>query len=290
VSASTREPSYDTQDPSEWRDQIATYGYVVVRDVVPPENLRAVIDDMWRHTGADPDDSESWYRPDIIRTVGMVEMYQYQSMWDNRQDPRLYDVFRAIHGTDALWVSLDRVGFKPPVNPAHPEYDHKGMIHWDTDMSQYPDIPFRVQGVLALTDTEPDMGGFQCVPETYQHLEDYLATQTADQIRSRNPDYSAFTVTRPRLAAGDLLVWTTQLLHGNGHNTSGRPRFAQYVSMNPVGTDETSRQERIHAWQANTHPSGAPFPGDPRRVEEQRTARAELTPLGRKLLGVDLWA
>jgi len=60
--------------------------------------------------------------------------------------------------------------------------------------------------------------------------------------------------------------------------------------MNPAGTDETSRQERIHAWQTNTHPSGAPFPGDPRRVEEQRTARAELTPLGRKLLGVDLWA
>lgn len=141
MSASTREPSYETQDPSEWRDQITTYGYVVVHDVVPPENLRAVIDDMWRHTGANPDDSESWYRPDIIRTVGMVEMYQYQSMWDNRQNPRLYDVFRAIHGTDALWVSLDRVGFKPPVNPAHPEYDHKGMIHWDTDMSQYPKYP-----------------------------------------------------------------------------------------------------------------------------------------------------
>lgn len=60
MSESIREPSYDTQDPSEWRDQIATYGYVVVHDVVPPKNLQAVIDDMWRHTGADPDDSESW--------------------------------------------------------------------------------------------------------------------------------------------------------------------------------------------------------------------------------------
>ena len=45
-------------------------------------------------------------------------------------------------------VSIDRVGFKPPDTPSHPEYDHKGMIHWDTDMTKYPDLPFHVQGVL----------------------------------------------------------------------------------------------------------------------------------------------
>ncbi|SDS28648.1 Phytanoyl-CoA dioxygenase (PhyH) [Actinopolymorpha singaporensis] len=289
MTASTREPSCDQRDSAEWRDQIMKYGYVIVHDAVPADDLQAVIDDMWRHTGASPDDPDSWYRPDVIRPVGMVEMYHYQSMWNIRQSPRVYEIFKAIHGTDRLSVSIDRVGLKPPVDPRYPEYDHKGMIHWDTDMTQYPDIPFRVQGVLALTDTEPDMGGFQCVPEIYQDLEAYLKTQTPERIASRNPDYSAYTVTRPRLAAGDLLIWTTRLLHGNGHNTSQRPRFAQYLSMNPVGTDEAARQQRIQCWQANTHPSGAAFPGDPRGIEEKRSAPAELTPLGRKLLGVDLW-
>ena len=71
----------------------------------------------------------TWYRRDVIRPVGMVEMYHYQSMWNNRQDPRIYEIFRAVHGTDELAVSIDRVGLKPPDNPAHPEYDHKGMIH-----------------------------------------------------------------------------------------------------------------------------------------------------------------
>jgi len=283
--------THDPQSPAEWRDHIKQYGYVVVHNAVPPENLAATLEDIWRHTGADPADPETWYRPEIIRPVGMVEMYHYQSMWNNRQHPHLYEIFRAVHGTDQLAVSIDRVGFKPPVHPRHPDYDHKGMIHWDTDMTRYPDIPFHVQGVLALTDTEANMGGFQCIPETYQHLEEYLATQTREQIASRNPDYTGYAITKPRLAAGDLLIWTTLLLHGNGHNTSDKARFCQYISMNPAADlSEASREQRIACWRNNTHPAAKAFPGDPRRIEEQRAAPAELTDLGRKLLGLDPWA
>jgi Phytanoyl-CoA dioxygenase (PhyH) len=257
---------------------------------VPEENLQATIDDIWRHTGANPDDPATWYQRDVIRPVGMVEMYQYQSMWNNRQHPHLYEIFRAIHGTDELAVSIDRVGLKPPDSPDHPEYDHKGMIHWDTDMTKYPDIPFHVQGVLALTDTEPDMGGFQCIPETYQHLAEFLKTQTPEKIASRNPDYTGYSITRPRLAAGDILIWTSLLLHGNGHNTSNKVRLCQYVSMNPAaGLSAEARQARIETWRNNTHPATRSFPGDPRRIEEQRSSPAELTDLGRKLLGLDPW-
>jgi ectoine hydroxylase-related dioxygenase (phytanoyl-CoA dioxygenase family) len=281
---------HDPQSPAEWRDHIARYGYVIVHNALPKENLQATIDDIWRHTGSDPDDPDTWYRRDIIRPVGMVEMYHYQSMWNNRQHPRLHEIFSAVHGTPQLAVSIDRVGLKPPDNPAHPEYDHKGMIHWDTDMTRYPDIPFHVQGVLALTDTEPEMGGFQCIPETYQHLDEFLKTQTQEKIASRNPDYTGYSITRPRLAAGDLLIWTSLLLHGNGHNTSNRVRLCQYISMNPAAsmTDET-RQARIQAWQKNTPPPSRSFPGDPRGIEERRSAPAELTDLGKKLLGVDRW-
>jgi ectoine hydroxylase-related dioxygenase (phytanoyl-CoA dioxygenase family) len=220
----------------------------------------------------------------------MVEMYHYQSMWNNRQHPHIYEIFRAIHGTDQLAVSIDRVGLKPPVSPDHPDYDHRGMIHWDTEMTKYPDIPFHVQGVLALTDTEPDMGGFQCIPETYQHLAEFLATQTPEKIAKRNPDYSGYSITKPRLSAGDLLVWTSLLLHGNGHNTSSKPRLCQYITMNPVAqeTDE-NREMRIGCWRNNTHPPSKSFPGDPRLIEEQRPAPAELSDLGRRLLGIDRW-
>ncbi len=246
--------THDPQSPAKWHDQITRYGYVIVHHALPEENLKA------------------------------------KSMWNNRQHPNVYEIFRAIHGTDQLGVSIDRVGLKPPVNPDHPEYDHRGMIHWDTDMTKYPHIPFHVQGVLALTDTEPDMGGFQCIPETYQLLEEFLATQAPENIASRNPDYSGYSITKPRLAAGDLLVWTSLLLHGNGHNTSNKPRLCQYISMNPAALlSEENRQSRIDSWRTNTHPAAKSFPGDPRRIEEQRPAPAELTSLGRRLLGIDRW-
>ena len=285
---------YESQDPASWRDQITKFGYVIIHDAVPPESTAAVLDDIWSHTGASPDDPESWYRPDVISHGGMVEMYHYQSMWNVRQEPRLYEIFQAVLGSERLWVSMDRVGFKPPVSPRHPDYDHKGMIHWDADIEKYPDLPFHVQGVLALTDTEPDMGGFQCIPETYQDLEAFLKTQKPEALASRSPDVTGYTITHPRLRAGDLLVWTNLLLHGNGHNTSTIPRFCQYVSMSLAPEDDDlARASRVTAWNYNI-PSPVrsvrtPFPGDPRRIEASRPAPAELTPLGRKLLGLDSW-
>jgi ectoine hydroxylase-related dioxygenase (phytanoyl-CoA dioxygenase family) len=283
--------THDPEGPAEWHDHIIRYGYVIVQNAVPAQNLQATIEDIWRHTDANPKDPDSWYRADVIRPVGMVEMYHYQSMWNNRQHPNVYEIFRAIHGTDQLAVSIDRVGLKPPVSPNHPEYDHRGMIHWDTDMTRYPNIPFHVQGVLALADTEPDMGGFQCIPETYEHLDRFLTTQTREKIESRNPDYSGYSITRPRLAAGDLLVWTSLLLHGNGHNTSQRPRLCQYLSMNPAASvSDEARQARIESWRHNTPAPGKSFPGDPRKIEEQRTQPADLTELGRKLLGIVSWS
>ena len=90
--------------------------------------------------------------------------------------------------------------------------------------------------------------------------------------------------------AGDLLIWDRLLLHGNGHNVADRPRLAQYIAMSPAREhDEAYRQKRIRMWTDRLHPDGRAFPGDPRRWEQTHGRTAELTPLGRKLLGLDLW-
>jgi hypothetical protein len=95
------------------------------------------------------------------------------------------------------------------------------------------------------------------------------------------------------LAAGDLVVWKTTLLHGNGRNSSRRPRLAQYVTMNPLPPAgeqrEAERRSRVRSWSTCAPPSGDAFPGDPRRIEEQRGEPASLSPLGRRLLGLDEW-
>ena len=280
--------------PKTRRSALDADGYIVVPTGLPPSILEAVAQDIWRHAGATPGDPATWYQPDIIRPrPGMVEMYHYPSMWDVRQHPAVYQIFRDLHGADELWVSIDRVALKPPVRPDQPAYDQPGFIHWDTDINRYPDIPFRLQGVLALEHTSADMGGFQCVPSVYRDQQRFLDERSTAGPVPKAPDIGDHPIVKVPLAAGDLVIWKTTLLHGNGRNSAQRPRLAQYVTMNPpppAGEQrEAERRSRILSWSAGTPPDGDAFPGDPRRIEEQRGEPASLGPLGRRLLGLDDW-
>jgi hypothetical protein len=275
---------------SALRAEVERNGYVVVPGVVPAPLVAAVAADVFAHVGAAPEDRDSWYRPGLISSAGMVEMYHYQSMWNARQHPRVHEVFAEVLGTERLWVSLDRTNLKPPVDPRHPEFDFKGFIHWDTDITPYPDIRFAVQGVLALTDTDESMGGFQCVPAMYRDLGPYLERRRTAGADLRRADPTGYETVRVRLRAGDLVIWSTLMPHGNGENRSDRPRLAQYITMHPARWEDASaRQTRVRCWSGNLPPPAKPFPGDPRKVEEQRAEPARLTPLGRRLLGLDPW-
>jgi hypothetical protein len=270
-------------------------GYLVVPDAAPPEMLQDVIASIFEFLEMNPDDPDDWYR-EPLRPGGMVEMYQHQAMWNTRQYPRIYDAFSDLLGTPELWVSFDRVNFKPPSHPNYPAYDHKGFAHWDTDTSKLPSPPLsgrlRLQGLLCLTDTSADMGGFRCAPGFHRALEEWIKMQPADR-NPRVPDVNAIPpeyAMRPIPAkAGDLIIWNTLLLHGNGHNVSNRPRFAQFINMFPARDREAMREDRIRRWQERLPAAGEPFPGDPRHKEELHGTTAQLSPLGRKLLGLDLW-
>lgn len=265
----------------------AENGYLVVPNVVPKENCEAVIDAIWEFLGMDRNDPEDWYR-EPLTPGGMVEMYHHQTMWDNRQHPRVHQVYTELIGTEKLWVTIDRVNLKPPTHPAHPEYDHKGFIHWDVDTSKLPP-PFGVQGLLYLADTDVDQGGFQCVPGFHRDLEAWIATQPPD----RNPHYPDLTGLQVKPIpgkAGDLVIWDCMLAHGNGRNASDRPRFAQYIAMRPARERmEGEREERIACWRERRPPKASYFYGDPREIEQRSGKTAVLTPLGRRLLGLDRW-
>ena len=271
----------------------AENGYVVVKNAVPRENTDAVIDALWEFLGMDRNNPDDWYR-EPLRPNGMVEMYQHQALWNNRQHPSIYQAFTEILGKERLWVSIDRACLKPPRHPAHPEYDNKGFIHWDADTSKLP-LPYSVQGVLYLADTDIDQGGFQCVPSLFRRFDEWLTTQPADRDRY-SPDLTGFQIEPIPGKAGDLLIWNRLLAHGNGHNVSKRPRFAQYISMFEADPRTSAadgwggdREERIRQWRERMPPNARWAPGDPRQWEHTHCPPAELTPLGRKLLGLDLW-
>lgn len=277
------EPLLTEQDYEFWDRN----GYVVLHDVVPQDNLEAVIDDIWDFLGMDPADPDDWYR-EPARKGGMVEMYQTQSLWDNRQHPKVHQAFAEIWGTPKLWVSMDRANCKPPRREDQPEWNHDGMVHWDVDTSKRP-IPFGVQGVLYLEDTTQDQGTFQCVPGFHRQFEDWVRSQPEDR-NPRQPDLEGLEVEKIPGQAGDLLIWHRLLPHGNSPNTSSRPRLAQYITMSPANDrDDTARRQRVRMWKERMHPDGSAFPGDERRWEEDNEP-AELTSLGRRLLGLDRWS
>ena len=270
-------------------------GYVVVHDAVPQENLDAMVDAIWTFLEIDRDDWEQWYRhkpytretygSSPIAAGGNVEFYQHQALWDNRQYPKVHQAFSEIWGTEKLWVSVDRACMKLPVREDNPDYNYKGFVHWDVDTAQ--PVPFGVQGVLYLTDTAEDQGGFQCVPGFHRTFYEWVKTQPEDR-HPRRPDLQGLEVKPIAGQAGDLLIWHRLLLHGNGRNRSDKPRFAQYINMSPAGDSIEKRQSAIKGWQERRATAG--WPGDARDWEHKNQQPAVLTELGRKLLGVDSWS
>ncbi len=267
-------------------------GYVIVRNVVPQENVDAVIDAIWQFMDMDRDDPDTWYRPPqnengtlALNQAGMVELYQHQSLWDNRQNPRVYGAFVDIWDTEKLWVTIDRVNLNAP---ARADADFPGFVHWDVDTSLRP-LPVNVQGVLALVDVKAGEGGLQVVPGFHRILEDWIKTQPADRD-PRKPDISVYDLIGVEMNAGDLVIWNSLLPHGTSRNSSDKPRLAQYISMFPARPDDDAlRQERISSWRERRPRVAHAFPGDPRRLEIEHGTTAKLSPLGEKLLGLKEW-
>ena len=269
-------------------------GYLVVPQLIPRELVDAVVDAIWEFLGFDREDPSGWYR-EPHRHNGMVEMYHHQALWDVRQHPRMYELFVDLFGREDLWVFLDRANLKPPPREDAPAYDHPGMVHWDMDVRQRP-LPYQVQGVLYLVDTAAGEGGFQCVPGVHRWVSDWAQGRSDEEIRDQRLDLRhAREIGAPievEAEAGDFIVWHSALPHGNSRNCSEKPRLAQYVRMFPAEPGNAElREQRVASWRERAHPAfqnPRAFPGDS-RGRERESAAAELTPLGRRLLGLDEW-
>ena len=273
-----------------WRHE----GYVVIKNAVPREQVKKTAAFLWEFDEKDPDNPATWYAPPRaemkmkeLTGTGMVEVYNHQYLWDNRQYPKVYDAFVDIWGSEKLWVTIDRANLNFPIRPG---FEQPGFIHWDYDPETRPQ---NVQGVLALADqTDEDMGGFQCIPWLFRNYDEWKRTQPADRNRFQ-PDIEGLEdkIVKVPMEAGDLLIFNSLQPHGIRPNRSGnKVRIAQYISMMPAEEDnEAMRNWRVSSWKHRLAPEGYAFPGDPRRWEQEHYSQAKLTALGEKLLGLKSW-
>ncbi len=269
-------------------------GYVVIKNAVPKEQALATASFLWSFEEKDPEKPDTWYtapRAEMkmkeLAGTGMVEVYNHQMLWNNRQMPKVYDAFVDVWGTEKLWVTIDRANLNFPIRPG---FEQKGFIHWDYDPETRPQ---NVQGVLALSDqTDENMGGFQCIPWLYRNYDSWKLGQPEDRDRFQ-PDISGLEdkIVKVKLEVGDLLIFNSTEPHGIRPNKSrDKVRIAQYISMMPAEEEnEELRKWRIHSWKNRVAPEGYAFPGDPRNWEKLKYKTAQLSELGEKLLGLKRW-
>ena len=269
-------------------------GYVVIKNAITSEKAKETAAFLWEFEEKDPNNQETWYtapRAEMqmkeLEGTGMVEVYNNQYLWNNRQTQKVYDSFVDVWGTEKLWVTIDRANLNFPMRPG---YQYKGFIHWDYD----PEMKSQnVQGVLALADQQDeDMGGFQCIPWLFRNYDTWKLTQPEERDYFK-PDIKGLEdrIVKVPMEAGDLLIFNSSLPHGIRPNHSdSKVRIAQYISMMPSQKDDEDIKEwRINSWKNRISPEGFAFPGDPRNWERTKYKRAKLTGLGEKLLGLKEW-
>jgi hypothetical protein len=98
-----------------------TYGFIVIQQAVPSANVEALKKLLWRipaygsqrhfHLERRPApqlrherDQQEWYGRDL----------QHQTLWNNRQEQRLYGAFADIWDDEKLWVTIDRANLNTP--------------------------------------------------------------------------------------------------------------------------------------------------------------------------------
>lgn len=269
---------------SEHRESLRSEGYAVFKGVISAALANRAARRIAGFVDADIDNPSTWYSDHLVNR-GVIPVHHDQVLWDIRQHPNVYRVFSEIHGTHKLLVDMNRCCFHPP---RHPDWEGAGPgeIHWDVD-PRTPTIGW-LQGVMLLSDVEENGGGYQCVPAIYKRLDAWLdAHACGDDFDFFNPGISFDEAIHVEGQAGDLIVWNSLLPHGPAPNFSQRPRIAQFVSMGRTSTNAVLL-ERIASW-CKEKRAPENWRGWPNQQDPEPGPPVQLTPLGRRLVGIDPW-
>lgn len=210
-------------------DSFEETGYFIIREAISPAAAAATRDVIGRHIGADPDNPATWYQPHPDRQGIMVQLFQHPQLEENRHSQRIRNVYEQLWNRSDIWVNTDRVGFNPPETE---KWSFPGpRMHWDVSLKQ--PIPFGLQGILYLTDTEADQGAFTLVPGFHKRVAAWLESLPTGAA-PREQDLYALGATPLAARAGDFIVWHHALPHGSSPNRSRRPRYVQYINYSPL--------------------------------------------------------
>jgi hypothetical protein len=215
---------FGEEDMEHWNKE----GYVVLKNAISKEDCEQTVNLICRQIGADLNDTSSWYESHPLKQGIMIQFFNHEILDKNRFSNKIRLAFEQLWQKKNLLVSMDRVSFNPPETDT---YKFQGPnLHWDVSLKQ--PIPYGIQGLLYLTDTDEDQGAFTVIPGFHNLIDDWLPTL---KVHPREVNLLEIFEEQPIAAkAGDFIFWNHCLPHGSRPNHSTFPRIVQYINYQPI--------------------------------------------------------
>lgn len=204
------------------------HGYLVLRGAVPRQQCQAAQDAIWDFLGASPDEPSSWQQAHPGKRGMMLQFSDHPALQANRHGARIRRAYEQLYGSSAIFASIDKVSFNPPLVHGHGFMG--SALHWDVSLQQ--PIPFKLQGMLYLSDCAATHGAFHCVPGFHHRFGEWLAQLPPGE----NPREWAVRTLQPVAVegqAGDFIIWHQALPHCATPNHGELPRVVQYLTYLP---------------------------------------------------------
>jgi len=158
----------------------------------------------------------------------MLRLTHHSALQTIRNSVRIRKAYEELYKTKAIYKVIDKVSFNPPENS---DYQFAGSaLHWDVSLAL--PIPFKLQGLLYLSDVAENGGAFQCVPGFHKQIDSWIR-QLPENTNIR--EYAAQHLQPISVTGntGDFIIWHQALPHCASANHSDAPRLVQYLTYLP---------------------------------------------------------
>lgn len=203
-------------------------GFIVLKNAIPKEDCIQTQNAIWEFLNMNVDETESWYIQHPEQRGLMVNFSNHPTLNKNRDSIKIQKAFEQLYNSKKIYKTIDKVSFNPPITS---NYSFLGSpLHWDVSL-KLP-IPFRLQGLIYLSDCNENEGCFQCVPGFHNKIENWMNGLSSKD----NPREVALKTLQPISItgkAGDLVIWNQALPHCASPNKGILPRMVQYLTYFP---------------------------------------------------------
>ena len=200
-------------------------GYIVLSNAISKSDCVATQNVIWEFLKMDRNQPTTWYQNHPEQRGMMLNFFDHPLLEKNRASGKIRKAFEQLYQSQAIYKTIDKVSFNPPVTP---NYSFKGSdLHWDVSL-QLP-IPFRLQGLIYLSDCGPKDGAFHCVPGFHNQITAWMK-QVPDSVHPRAYALETLQPQAIPASAGDIIIWHQALPHCATPNYGSSPRMVQYLS------------------------------------------------------------